>query len=589
MAHSTRARSGAKSPAEKSPPGDGYTRTTPKPKKPRFPLWQHAGTGQWAKKVRGKHYYFGTDKDAALKEYMRVKDDLEAGRVPRPAEDDSSRVTLTRLANIFLTHKTHQVQTGELQSRSFDHYYATCEGLLEHFGKTVFVDQIRPDDLLTFRHKLGETRNATSLANEITRVRSVFRFAFENGLIDRPVRYGEFKRPSKSVIRRARTARGARLFEPAQLRKILKKANDQLRAMVLLGLNAGFGPGDITTLPLSAVDLETGWVSYARPKTGIERRCPLWNETIKALRVVRQKRKEPRDPSHSDRFFITQRREPWASNSSGATGIGHEFRKVLDTLKLYRTGLSFYVLRHCFQTIGDETGDYLAVRRIMGHADNSISDAYRERFPDERLKKVTDHVHDWLYGEGGRDGEEETHQATGVDAGGCRSRHLSGHPSPAGQRDGIEDILAEALPLREEKDMAKVTTTRSKPIDAIEIGDRTRKDLGDIEALAASIKEVGLLQPVVVDADHKLIAGRRRIEACKQLGWKSIPTVVAESVDSLLKMAQAESDENTCRKDFTPEEAVRMGTRIEGAISKIKREAQRDGGKKAGRGRPKQE
>ena len=306
-----------------------------------------------------------------------------------------------RLANIFLTHKTHQVQTGELQSRSFDHYYATCEGLLEHFGKTVFVDQIRPDDLLTFRHKLGETRNATSLTNEITRVRSVFRFAFENGLIDRPVRYGEFKRPSKSVIRRARTARGARLFEPAQLRKILKKANDQLRAMVLLGLNAGFGPGDITTLPLSAVDLETGWVSYARPKTGIERRCPLWNETIKALRVVRQKRKEPRDPSHSDRFFITQRREPWASNSSGATGIGHEFRKVLDTLKLYRTGLSFYVLRHCFQTIGDETGDYLAVRRIMGHADNSISDAYRERFPDERLKKVTDHVHDWLYGEGG--------------------------------------------------------------------------------------------------------------------------------------------------------------------------------------------
>ena len=137
--------------------------------------------------------------------------------------------------------------------------------------------------------------------------------------------------------------------------------------------------------------------------------------------------------------------------------------------------------------------------------------------------------------------------------------------------------------------MAKVTTTRSTPIDAIEIGDRTRKDLGDIEALAASIKEVGLLQPVVVDADHKLIAGRRRIEACKQLGWKSIPTVVAESVDSLLKMAQAESDENTCRKDFTPEEAVRMGQRIEGAISKIKRAAQRDGGKKAGRGRPKQD
>lgn len=132
--------------------------------------------------------------------------------------------------------------------------------------------------------------------------------------------------------------------------------------------------------------------------------------------------------------------------------------------------------------------------------------------------------------------------------------------------------------------MAKVTTTRSTPIDAIEIGDRTRKDLGDIEALAASIKEVGLLQPVVVDADHKLIAGRRRIEACKQLGWKSIPTVVAESVDSLLKMAQAESDENTCRKDFTPEEAVRMGKRLKDEIAKLnKAEQKKHGGTAPGK------
>ncbi len=50
-------------------------------------------------------------------------------------------------------------------------------------------------------------------------------------------------------------------------------------------------------------------------------------------------------------------------------------------------------------TIGDKTGDYLAVRRVMGHADNSISDHYRERFQDERLRRVVDHVHGWLFGQ----------------------------------------------------------------------------------------------------------------------------------------------------------------------------------------------
>lgn len=148
----------------------------------------------------------------------------------------------------------------------------------------------------------------------------------------------------------------------------------------------------------------------------------------------------------------------------------------------------------------------------------------------------------------------------------------------------------------EEKEMAgtrarkqydsMLVTTRATTIDAIEIGNRTRKDLGDIGELAESIKQVGLLQPVVIDSDNKLIAGRRRIEACKKLGWKQIPTVVAESVDSLFKMLQAECDENVYRKGFTPEEAVRMGQRIEAEVARLKKEDQKkaaaEGGKKSG-------
>ena len=65
--------------------------------------------------------------------------------------------------------------------------------------------------------------------------------------------------------------------------------------------------------------------------------------------------------------------------------------------------------------------------------------------------------------------------------------------------------------------------TPQVPIDRIVVGERVRKDLGDIKVLAASIKEVGLLHPIVVDADYRLIAGRRRLAACKSLGWKKIP------------------------------------------------------------------
>lgn len=116
------------------------------------------------------------------------------------------------------------------------------------------------------------------------------------------------------------------------------------------------------------------------------------------------------------------------------------------------------------------------------------------------------------------------------------------------------------------------------PIDEIDCGDRVRKDLGDIDALATSIREIGLLQPVVIDSRKKLIAGRRRLEACKQLGMAVIDTFTAVSVDTLLKQARAESDENTCRKDFTPEEAVRMGQRIEAAIAAMNREAKKKAG-----------
>lgn len=67
------------------------------------------------------------------------------------------------------------------------------------------------------------------------------------------------------------------------------------------------------------------------------------------------------------------------------------------------------------------------------------------------------------------------------------------------------------------------TVEDTRPIDQIEIGERCRRDLGDIDALAKTIDELGLLQPIVITPDNLLIAGARRIAAGRKLGWDGNP------------------------------------------------------------------
>ena len=55
--------------------------------------------------------------------------------------------------------------------------------------------------------------------------------------------------------------------------------------------------------------------------------------------------------------------------------------------------------------------------------------------------------------------------------------------------------------------------------------------MGDIDALAQSIEEIGLLHPVVVTQHGRLLASQRRLEACKLLGWDTIPVTVMEVHD----------------------------------------------------------
>ncbi len=102
-------------------------------------------------------------------------------------------------------------------------------------------------------------------------------------------------------------------------------------------------------------------------------------------------------------------------------------------------------------------------------------------------------------------------------------------------------------------------TPRVHPIAKIRVGKRHRRDLGDVARLAASIADLGLLHPVVITPDGALIAGERRLKACKALRWTDVPVNVVD-IDAI---ARGELAENVCRKDFTPSEMVAIAATVE--------------------------
>jgi integrase len=174
------------------------------------------------------------------------------------------------------------------------------------------------------------------------------------------------------------------------------KPTTSMKAMILLGVNCGYGNADCGTLPLSALDLQRGWVNYHRPKTGITRRAALWPETVEALKVVLAERRRPTKATNAGLVFITSQGLSWHKDANDSP-VSKEMRKYLDALGI-NGHRNFYALRHTFETIGGESKDQVAVDHIMGHARDDMASVYRERISDGRLKAVSDYVRKWVFG-----------------------------------------------------------------------------------------------------------------------------------------------------------------------------------------------
>jgi ParB/RepB/Spo0J family partition protein len=96
------------------------------------------------------------------------------------------------------------------------------------------------------------------------------------------------------------------------------------------------------------------------------------------------------------------------------------------------------------------------------------------------------------------------------------------------------------------------------PINTITVSDRFRKEYGDMTKLKKSIQENGLIQGLAVmtseDGGYRLLAGGRRLQACKELKMAEVPVRIYPDGLSALRKKAIELAENADREDMTWQE-----------------------------------
>lgn len=250
-----------------------------KPEKPyeSFPL-SSSTAGYWQRKINGKIHYFSRWGRVVKGKLVRLKDngwrqalaihdgqyeDLKVGREPYEfteeevedflefCDDKSSSeyrrfydfcksfdsepnilryldfegkpvvgedLTVADICNAFLTAKNHLLDTGEIVACTFIEYKGVCDRLIRVFGKRQKVKTLFSGDFLTLRKDIASTRGAVSLGNEIQRVKSVFKFGYDEGLLEIMPRFGQsFKKPSMKVLRKNRAENGKKLFSANEI------------------------------------------------------------------------------------------------------------------------------------------------------------------------------------------------------------------------------------------------------------------------------------------------------------------------------------------------------------------------------------
>jgi integrase len=342
--------------------------------------------GRFQKKINGRIYYFGRrgDRKEALREYERLK-----GRLYNSAAPCSIKKVVPSIGfvvNLFLTEKKIECKAGRITEGWYKDYVASLTRFANWIGSTRLAAEISIADMADYRrYLLDELKFAGNTFNrERSCILAMSRHAVDMEWIEAPLRFGRaFRRVPKGDIR---VTKKAMLVCGRQIVKAIRKADPQLHAMILLGINCGFGPGDCAALTIDAI--HGNRIRFARPKTHIRRDCILWSNTISAVRkAIRQR-------PHAKLIFQTNQGNRWSG-----TAIAHQFSNLCKRVGIeLPEGVGMYALRHTFATYAREVRDIDAYRRIMGRkVGEGVDEDYIETVSAERLEAVVNHVRSRLF------------------------------------------------------------------------------------------------------------------------------------------------------------------------------------------------
>ena len=364
------------------------------------PLSFHKHTGQYYVTRGRRRIYLGADSGEALEKYHRMSLGLAEPETP------ARQVPLTakELANRFLAAQQANWRSPETTLRSYRDWIGRF--LKDH--PKLRIQDFTVEMFAAWKISLRQRDySGESINHYLSAVRSMFVFAEETGVLDKSPRLKRVKNESPKDV----GAKEKPLYTPEQISSLLGQADVQLRAMLLLGLNCGFGPKDLQDLTWDHILADR--ISLPRSKTGVSQTFLLWPETQQALGNVRAKRAElierlerrGRERSDGGHVFVTRFWKLWNKDS-----IAEQFRKLCDKAGVPCYGL--YRLRHCASTAMSLVATPHVHRRFMRHAQLQQQVTYTHT-PDGEVDLAVIKAKEKLLGEdnttssGGKSPEQE--------------------------------------------------------------------------------------------------------------------------------------------------------------------------------------
>jgi integrase len=247
----------------------------------------------------------------------------------------------------------------------------------QEFRDAVDVKTLRE---ITQEHIVGYSDDVTEAAVSPTYIRQ--RFGTIRTILNYPPKRAKWALDCqraiafcKVLVKPKKAATDPKPIDPKDFAELLKKADAQMRAILLAALNFCMYGAEVAVLNWSDVDLEKLTVSTSRNKTGIVRVATIWPETAAALREL---------PRKGDALFRTI-----AGTQADSLCVYRLFKPVRKAAGL--EDIQFSQVRDSAYTAAIETGVDLNLVRILAGHSSGISDHYVKRRP-QMVKDACDAI-----------------------------------------------------------------------------------------------------------------------------------------------------------------------------------------------------